>query len=467
MGKKQRELEELGKLRESIEMMEELLDNAYYGMVLVDTEGYIVKWNYEKLLGIREEDVLGKHVKEVIPNTRLHIVAKTGEKELCDIQEIHGKKVITSRIPIIKEGKHLGAAGTVLFSDISELQALAKKVQILEDALNKYKGEVSKLYQSRYTFDDIVSNNFKMVELKTIAKRVAKTNSTILIQGESGTGKELFAHAIHRESSRKYGNFVTVNCAAIPKELLESELFGYEEGAFTGAKKGGKMGKFELATGGTIFLDEIGCLSMDMQSKLLRVLEGREFERVGGNKPIKLDTRIIAATNEKLEEEILKGNFRKDLYYRLNVIKLEIPPLRERLEDIEIIAKKILNKLAIDLNMEEKILTKDGVEVLKKYYWPGNVRELRNVLERAVNLAPKTIIRIQDFPEYIRSNHKTQKGDSNCQSLKEKLEEIEKDIIKKTIEEVGGNKTLAAEKLKIHRTSLYKKLEKYNMIEYL
>jgi transcriptional regulator with PAS, ATPase and Fis domain len=306
-----------------------------------------------------------------------------------------------------------------------------------------------------------------MIELKTIAKRVAKTNSTVLIQGESGTGKELFAHAIHRESLRKYGNFVSVNCAAIPKELLESELFGYEEGAFTGSKKGGKMGKFELAIGGTIFLDEIGSMPLDMQSKILRVLEMKEFERVGGNKPIKLDTRIIAATNENLEEEIVKGNFRKDLYYRLNIIKLEIPPLRERIEDVEILSKNILIKLALDLNMKEKTLTKDAVEALKNYHWPGNIRELRNVLERAVNLTSKPVIEIKDLPDSFKDKLPIKKGDVKSHSLKEKLEEFEKDILKKAIEEAGGNKTLAAQHLKIHRTSLYKKLEKYRMTEYM
>lgn len=458
-------LQDLQKLKESMGIMDELLDNAYYGMALVDSEGYIVKWNYEKLMGISEKEVIGKHVKDVIENTRLHIVAQTGKKELCEVQEIQGKNVITSRIPIFKDGKTIGAAGTVLFSDTSELQSLARKVKSLEDALDKYKGELNRVYEARYSFEDIVSNNFKMVELKTIAKRVAKTNSTILIQGESGTGKELFAHAIHKESLRRYGNFVTVNCAAIPKELLESELFGYEEGAFTGAKRGGKIGKFELASGGTVLLDEIGSMPLDMQSKLLRVLESKEFERVGGNKPIKLDTRIISSTNENLEEKVKSNSFRSDLYYRLNVIRLEIPPLRDRLEDVEITSERIIDKLETDLNIGKKILSKEAIETLRNHNWPGNVRELRNVLERAINFAPSLIVEANHFPEYI-VRHGVPKKVKN-HTLKDIMQRAEIEAIRKAIQEAGGNRTLAAQRLNIHRTSLYKKLEKFGMDEFL
>lgn len=465
MENKNNKVNDLLKLKESMAMMEELLDNAYYGMVLVDEKGYIVKWNYEKFLGIAEKDVIGKHVEDVIENTRLHIVAKTGKKELCDIQEIQGKNVITSRIPIVKDGKPLGAAGTIIFSDTSELQGLAKKVKTLEDALDKYKGELSRIYETRFTLEDIATNNFKMTELKIIARRIAKTNSTVLIQGESGTGKELFAHGIHKESLRKYGNFVTVNCAAIPKDLLESELFGYEEGAFTGSRKGGKIGKFELANGGSILLDEIGSMPMDMQSKLLRVLESKEFERIGGNRPIPLDARIISSTNENLEQEVQKGNFRRDLFYRLNVIRLEIPPLRNRLEDIDIISKRILQKLSQDLKLEEKVISKDAMEVLRKHNWPGNVRELRNVLERAINFAPKNLIDTEHLSDYLLRDisEKTYKKET---TLKEMMEEAEIRFLKQAIKDAGGNRTLAAKKLNIHRTSLYKKLEKYGIIEF-
>jgi len=452
---------ELQSLRDSMAVMEELLDTAFYGMVLVDKDGIIVKWNYERFLGIPEEAVLGKPVQDVIENTRLHIVVKTGKDEICDVQEINGHNVITSRIPIRRDGQVIGAAGTILFSDTSELQSLAKKIKNLEETISHYKGELRKVFEARFSFDDIISSNPRMQELKRIANRVAQSNSTVLLQGESGTGKELFAHAIHKESHRKYENFITLNCAAIPKDLLESEFFGYEEGAFTGAKKGGKIGKFELAAGGTILLDEIGSMPLDVQSKFLRVLESKEFERVGGNRPIKLSARIISSTNEDLEKAVQRGTFRNDLFYRLNVIKIEIPPLRDRLEDIEAISKNIVEKLATDLLVSKKVLAPETIEVMQKHNWPGNVRELRNVLERAIHLAPGAVIHPEHLPDYIHCD--TVKVRVGNQTLKEIIEKAEIEAIKSAIKQAGDNRTLAAQKLNIHRTALYKKISKYGI----
>ncbi|MTI96274.1 MAG: sigma-54-dependent Fis family transcriptional regulator [Firmicutes bacterium] len=449
-------------LKFSIDMVEELLVNAYYGMVLVNKDGIIVKWNYEKFFGVPEEDVLGKPVQEVIENTRLHIVVKTGKKEICQVQEINGHNVITSRIPIIRDGVIIGAIGTILFGDTSELQSLATKVRKLEETLDRYKGELSKIYEARYSFNDIICKNPRMLELKSIAKKVAQTNSTVLIQGESGTGKELFAHAIHKESLRRHGNFITLNCAAIPRELLESELFGYEEGAFTGARKSGKVGKFELAADGTILLDEIGSMPLPMQSKLLRVLEAREFERVGGTKPVKLSARIISATNEDLEAQVQNRQFRSDLYYRLNVIKLVIPPLRQRVEDIDELSMYIVSKLIAHMPVGNKLLAPETIEMLKSYHWPGNIRELKNVLERAINFAPQSVIVPEDLPDYIRASHQPSPS-ARDRSLKQILMEAEKQAIRAAIIEADGNRKLAAQKLGIHRTSLYKKMEKYEL----
>jgi len=451
---------ELRRLKDSMAMMEELLDTAYYGMVLVDQDGNIVKWNYERFFGIPEKEVLGKPVQNVIENTRLHIVVKTGKEEICAVQEINGRNVITSRIPVRQDGEVIGAAGTILFSDISELQSLAKKIKNLEQTLDHYKDELQKVFEAKFSFDDIISNNLGMRKLKNLAQRVAQSNSTVLLQGESGTGKELFAHAIHKASIRKHENFITINCASLPKELFEAELFGYEEGAFTGAKKGGKLGKFELAAGGTILLDEIGAMPLEMQSKFLRVLESREFERVGGTRPIRLSARIISSTNENLESLVRSGKFRTDLFYRLNVIKIEIPPLRDRREDIEIISKNIVEKLATDLLVSKKVLAPETVEVLKGHNWPGNVRELRNVLERAINFAPTSVIHPENLPNYL---HKMDKRADGSRSLKEIVEQAEIEAIKSALAASGNNRTLAAQRLNIHRTSLYKKLAKYGL----
>lgn len=451
---------QLMELKFNLDMVEDLLNYVYEGFALVDSEGRIVKWNYEKLLGIKEEDALGRPVQEVIENTRLHIVAKTGKKEIRDIQRIQGRDMVANRIPIIRGGKVIGAVGTVLFKDASDVREMAKELIGLENKLNQYKGELEGLQDSKYTFDSIITQDPKMKYLKRMAQTAAQSNSTVLILGESGTGKELFAQAIHKASYRKFGPFVPINCAAIPRDLLESELFGYEEGSFTGAKKGGKPGKFELASGGTIFLDEIGTMPLQMQAKLLRVLEEREFERIGGNKKIILDARIIAATNEDIEEAVKKGKFREDLYYRLNVINIDIPPLRDRKEDIPLLAKHLLENLCNELDTEKKILKARTIEILKEYHWPGNIRELRNTLERAITISTGTEILPEHLPERILKKGLYHKSNlDTIRPLKEVVKEAEREAILNALKETKGNKTLAAKKLGIHRTALYKKMD--------
>lgn len=451
-------------LNENVELLGDLFSHAYHGMAIVDDEGKIIKWDYEDLLGYKEEEVLGKYAPDVIENTRLHIVAKTGKKEICDLQMVNGRYLITSRIPLIRDGKVIGAVGTVFFKNVEELKSLVNKIDLLENTVNKYKSEISQLYRTKYSFDDIITKNREMLNIRDVARKAARSHSTVLIQGESGTGKEFFAHAIHNGSQRKYGPFVTINCAAIPRELLESELFGYEEGAFTGAKKHGKMGKFELANGGSILLDEIGSMPIEMQAKLLRLLEAREFERVGGTGRIDLDVRIIASTNEDLEEQVKEGKFRQDLYYRLNVIRIKIPPLRDRIDDIPILSQNLLESLSRDLMIAVGELSPKTIDILKKHDWPGNVRELRNVIERAINIAQGDKIYPEYLPDYI-----LEKADFNKHQivegglLKNIVAKAEVDAIIKVLRECDDNKTLAAKKLGIHRTALYKKMETYNM----
>lgn len=447
----------------SLDMIEDLLDCAYEGFTLVDSEGRIVKWNYEKLLGIKEKDAIGKPVEEVIENTRLHIVVKTGEKEIRHIQRIQGHDMVANRVPIIRNGKIIGAVGAVLFKNASDVREMTKELINLENKLNEYKGEIERLRDSKYSFDSIITQDSKMEYLKRLGRTAAQSNSTVLILGELGTGKELFAQAIHKASYRKYGPFVPINCAAIPRELLESELFGYESGAFTGARKGGKPGKFELANGGTIFLDEIGDMPLDMQVKLLRVLEEKEFERVGGNKKINLDARIIAATHDNIEEAVEKGRFREDLYYRLNVISIDIPPLRERINDIPILAQYLLDNLCEELGAEKKRLNENTVSILMKHTWPGNVRELRNILERAITISDGNEILPEHLPERLLNGNLRKRTIDNIVPLKYVIENAEREAIIDAIIYADGNKTLAAEKLGIHRTALYKKISKYGI----
>ena len=453
---------EIEELKLGLSGMKDILDNAYQGIVLVNEEGIIIKWNYEKLFGIKEEDVLGKHVEDVIENTRLHIVLKTGQKELYDIQRIQGHDMIASRTPIIKDGKIIGAVGTVLFKDIKEVKDLATRLKILENTVSIYKNELGKMYCANYTIDDIITQNTRMLELKNIAIKAAASSSTILIEGESGTGKEFFAHAIHDSSSRRKAPFIRINCAAIPHELLESELFGYESGAFTGAKKEGKIGKLELANGGTVLLDEISSMPFSMQAKLLRVLEEREFEKVGGHAGIKIDIRVITCTNENLSKLVAKGRFRQDLYYRLNVVEIEIPPLRDRLDDIEVLCEDILNR-QLEAGLNSKKVSDKAILALKLYDWPGNVRELRNVLERAANIASGNFVTMQHLPDFISNKLLLEEKNLDNRQLKEKIAEAEINVIIAAIKSSNGSRTEAAKVLGIHRTALYKKLAGYGI----
>jgi transcriptional regulator with PAS, ATPase and Fis domain len=303
-----------------------------------------------------------------------------------------------------------------------------------------------------------------MQDLRKMGQRAAKVNSPVLLVGESGTGKELFAHAIHRASERHKLPFIRLNCAAIPKDLLEAELFGYEPGAFTGAGNKGKPGKFELAHQGTIFLDEISELPLEMQPKLLRVLEEKLVDRLGATKPVKCDFRLIAATNENLEDCIRKGKFRKDLYYRLNVIPLHIPPLRERRADISLIASHLIGNLCRDFGLSPKAISPEVMRIFENHDWPGNVRELSNILERTLSLMDERdeTIRVEHLPLFFRSLSERSKH-SQAQILKDLRATSERDAVLHAIRLSNNNKNEAARILGIHRTALYKKMKKLNL----
>ena len=299
-------------------------------IVVVNEEGIVTMMTdgYKEFLGCENPE--GCHVTKVIPNTKLHMIAQNGFKEIGDIQEVNDHKIISMRVPIIINGKSRGAIGRVMFKDIDNFKILSSKISRLEKEVQFYKNELTVGNRPIHTFDKIIGNSESFSYAIKFAKTIAKGDASVLITGESGTGKELVAQAIHNGSKRYKKPFVKINCGAIPTELFESEMFGYEEGAFTGAKKTGKKGKFELAEGGTILLDEICDMPLFMQVKLLRVLQDREIVRVGSNDTKKIDVRIIASTNNNLPELIEQGKFRQDLYYRLNVMHIKLPPLRER-----------------------------------------------------------------------------------------------------------------------------------------
>jgi transcriptional regulator with PAS, ATPase and Fis domain len=392
----------------------------------------------------------------------MHIVAATGNPEINQSHRIKGQKMVVQRIPIKKDGRVIAVFGQVMFKDIRDVRKLATELSLLESKVKLYEEELINLRSTRYTFDSIIGSSQAIKYLKKDALQAAANQFPVLISGESGTGKELFAQAIHHAGPRKVHPFVRINCAAIPKDLLESELFGYEKGAFTGADPGGKPGKLELARHGTVFLDEVGDLALEMQPKLLRVIEDKEFERVGGTRIIQSDFRIIAATNQNLEEMLADSRFRKDLFYRLNVIPLHIPPLRRRKSDIIPTARHLLKQIAREANLSEKKIDREAEKALKDYEWPGNVRELFNVLERTVSTLDGDTIHLQNLPFYVYRSHR--KFSENHQApLKDVQSRTEKEAIIYALKETNHNKARAAKMLGIHRTHLYKKMKKYGI----
>ena len=434
-------------------------------VVVVDENGIITMMSNGYKEFINCENPEGKHVTEVIENTKLHIVARTGEKEFGEIQEANGHKMISMRVPIKKDGKIVGAIGKVMFKDLSNFEILSNKLSNLEKQVEYYKNELSTDGKAIYTFNNIIGGSAKSKEVMSLARRIAKMDSNVLITGESGTGKELFAHSIHNASRRCLKPFIKINCGAIPAELFESEMFGYEEGAFTGAKRSGKKGKFEHANGGTILLDEIGDMPMNMQVKLLRVIQEKELVRVGGNDVIKVDVRVIASTNKSLEQLIKDGKFREDLYYRLNVMHLKLPSLRERVEDIEELSNKLRIKICKKYGVYSEGISREAIDYLKSYSWPGNIRQLENVIERAINLLDADLsIMPKHLPEkIIKSKIKKYSLENNY--LKDIVETIEKDLIVECIKKTGGNKNETAKILGLSRAGLYKKLNRYNLME--
>lgn len=458
------------------EWIKEIINVIAEKIVVINRDGIIEYINsaYCEFLGTTMEEAIGKPVQEIIENTRMHIVVKTGQAEIASVHPIKGSEMIANRYPLYINGEIVGAVGTVSFGNPEEWMDYSERIQPLLAELKYYKAEFQNELRSKYNFNDLIGDSPMFQAAKHLAERAAGSQSAVLLLGESGTGKELFAHAIHQTSPRGHFSFVRLNCASIPEHLFESELFGYEEGAFTGSKKGGKKGKFELAHCGTLFLDEVGDMPLHMQSKLLRVLQEKEIERVGGQSPIPIDVRIIAATNRNLEKMVEEGHFRQDLYYRLNVMKINIPSLRERKEDILPIAKVLLKKLERNFHRQGIELSTEVIRRFEAHSWPGNIRELENVLERAVNVLDGNIIHVAHLPLYLQDNHVYREtahiqpddvhpAEETIQPLKEIVAAAEKSAIKKALQFTNGNKKLAAKMLGIGKTSFYDKCRMYEI----
>ena len=428
-----------------------IIDGLGNGIICTDNEGKIkfINSKTEDYLKVSSEELVNKPIFDIIPGLDSSIKQQTPVETKLTVGNERLSFVIKI-IPVMVQEK--------IVSNIIEIH---KTSNMIRNAYKLIGGENS------ITFEHIIGSSPKMVEVKDVAKKVAVSKSTVLIRGESGTGKELFARAIHNYSGRRNFPFVAINCASIPDNLLESELFGYEGGAFTGAKKEGQMGKFELANGGTLFLDEIGDLPLHLQPKLLRALQDEAFMRVGGKELISVDFRLIAATNKNLENMILNEEFREDLYYRLNVIPIHIPPLRDRVEDIEKLSQYQLEKYCYRLGKKLKYFSNEVKESFNQYNWSGNVRELENVVEYLVNIVKGSEITLESLPynmkEYFNNNGKKPNGD---EKLKDILDDYEKSILESYLKKYG-NATEDKEKISsilgINLSTLYRKLSKYNL----
>ncbi|ADZ92733.1 sigma-54-dependent Fis family transcriptional regulator [Marinomonas mediterranea] len=469
-------LKKLEKLSQAANTYKAILNAMEEWVVIVDHQSKIFFINrpYARFLGVKAEDVKGKKVTDVIENTRMHITVQTGQAERFSFQKILGSKMIASRLPIVDQGEVIGAVGTVIFHDTHEWKQINSHIKALlaEQDFQYQKSIASDKLNTGANFhlNDIIGDSQVMKSLSAKVTQVASGDVTVLIRGESGTGKELYAHAIHQLSDRAEYPFIKVNCAAIPESLLESELFGYEEGAFTGAKKGGKPGKFQLANGGTLFLDEIGDLPLLMQAKLLRVLQDREVESVGGTQPMPLNIRLITATHRPLESLIESGAFRGDLYYRINVVAIDLPPLRERRGDIAKLADFFLQKLSRRTGRRAPKLTVQALTAMIAYNWPGNIRELENVIEAAFYTSHDRKIPLSLLPAQLsQTDHSTPKNQTSkgiiqsTGSLKEQLNLAEKNIINAALIECGDNRTKAAKKLGISKSTFYEKLDKHGI----
>lgn len=441
-------------------------------VAITDADGrylYVNESWSEIMGGLSIEDVKGKLVKDVIPDTKIHEALEAKKPIIGHAIKTRGpeeKKAFTSYMPIYSEGKVVAGFIHVIIIGMKSAMDFTNKVNTMASQIEYYKEELKRARGAKYALDNIIGKSKVILEMKEKIRLAARSTSTVLIEGETGCGKELVAHAIHDLSARAACSFIKVNCAAIPRELLESEFFGYEEGAFTGAKKGGKIGKFEMAQNGSLFLDEINQLPYELQPKLLRVLQEKEIEKVGGKDSIEVNSRIIVATNTSLNEMVKRDKFRSDLYYRLNVIKIKVPPLRDRREDIPLIAEDLLKRLNHQLGMNVPYISEEAKMNLMNYNWPGNVRELQNVIERAMNMSWGEGLVWKYFEPYFddKTMHTAKKNEgSKSYELKKMKVDLEKETIVKALDSCDNNKSKTARVLGISRTLLYAKIRKYDL----
>ena len=413
------------------------------------------------------EKAIGRRVDEIVSDTHALLALETG-------QPIQARPVVQDDIPLFTtyiplrdaKGNVEGLFLYVVFNGVLNAKELIQQAEELRTEVDFYQQELSRERGARYQLDNIIGHSKAITQLKAQIVQASSSASTVLIEGETGSGKELIAHAIHSLSTRRAANFVRVNCSAIPAELMESEFFGYAPGAFTGASKKGKIGRFQLADRGSLFLDEVNLLPATMQPKFLRVLQEREIDPVGGDGVIPVDVRVIAASNIPLEQLVQQGDFRSDLYYRLNVVHITAPPLRNRKEDIPLLVEDIIRRLNNQLGMAIQGVAPGVLELLENYDWPGNVRELQNAIESAMNTTKSFFLQESDFDRLmLRMNARSRRATTGVSefNLRNNKQDVERSLIRQALQATGGNHAQAARLLGISRTVLYKKLDLYHM----
>ncbi|WP_100010176.1 sigma-54 interaction domain-containing protein [Lentibacillus sediminis] len=449
--------------------LDALLSTEDDAITIINKQEEVLFWNDAAVqtYNIKQTDIINRQITDFFH-----------DDDLMALNVLKTKKPVQGTYHRPRRDKHVVVNASPIFTDTGELiGAISVERDIthvvkLNDSLVTTSTALNELRQRVYTtnteenpFSRLKGNSLPLQQTIQIASKAAKTDATTLVLGESGTGKEICARAIHEASPRKDGPFIPINCGAIPEALFESELFGYEGGAFTGAEKKGKTGKIEMANGGTLFLDEVGELPLDMQVKLLRVLQENIIYKVGSSSGKTVDVRFIAATNQNLEQQMQEKQFRSDLFYRLNVIQITMPPLRQRINDVPELAKLFLKQFAVQYEVPLPTLDQDAVESLIQYHWPGNVRELRNIMERVIILSEKSVIKRQDLLVFFHSTStpqnvpQTERG----HSLVQEKENIEKKRMEEALDQNNGNKTAAAKVLGISRVTLYSKMRKYGI----
>jgi transcriptional regulator with PAS, ATPase and Fis domain len=439
------------------------LDRMCEGAIIVDRDSRIV-WISDKYAArlklASAAEAVGKVVEDVIPNSLMREVVRTGEPIMLDIMQFGDESFVVMRMPIKDErGRVIGACGFMLFDRLQHLQPMVSKFQRLETQLADIQKSLAEERRVRYTFSNFLGTSPAAMQAKRQARRAAQVDTTVLLLGETGTGKEVLAQAIHAASPRAHGPFIAVNVAAIPDTLLEAEFFGVSAAAPAGADPRGREGRFVLANAGTLFLDEVGDMPMPMQAKLLRALQEKEVEPLGSGRVAKVDVRVIAASSVDLRQMVSMGRFRSDLYYRLSVLPIELPPLRERVGDLEALAENILEDIARRSGSPQRELTPTALTVLSAYPWPGNIRELRNVLEQVTLASSSPRLSAEEFSLVLpRVGARVRPGERPTLKLADVVADAERSAIRSALAAAEGKKILAAELLGISRATLYQKL---------